>query len=182
VTITQVPNNTPPEKDDATSGEQSFLDYAATMPETAGGFLDAAEPSPSHTASGDADDNGFLGTAGSGEPVPVRKRVNVTKKVRRAMNRFKTKISDVPILWFHQQAKSHPEWELDDDEKELIKDSVETVFDVLDIEVEIQPLSWTLTSIWWVLSYPLLAFVFLFLTKKSLTMQADQEENDAAIQ
>jgi hypothetical protein len=94
------------------------------------------------------------------------------------MNRLKTKTANVPIMWFHAQAKEHPEWELDADERDMLKDAVETVFEVLDIEIEIEPLSWTLTSVWWVISYPILAFVFLFLTKKSLTMDKEQPENE----
>lgn len=154
---------------------ESFDSFAATLPESASGFLDA-EPSASRSVEGEEGgtllDGGGLGTSGDYVP-PERKRVNVTKKVRRAMNRFKTKVADVPILWFHQQAKNNPEWELDKEEQELIKDSIETVFEVLDIEVEIQPLSWTLQSVWWVLSYPILAFVFLFLVKKSKTIERE---------
>ncbi|HEY1247500.1 MAG TPA: hypothetical protein VGE97_00800 [Nitrososphaera sp.] len=155
---------------------ENFESFASSLPESASGFLDA-EPIASN---GNKDEEGgaFLdGSSGAGMPSsgdyapPDRKRVNVTKKVRRAMNKFKTRIADVPILWFHQQAKDNPEWELDKEEQELIKDSIETVFDVLDIEVEIQPLSWTLQSVWWVLSYPILAFVFLFLVKKSKTIE-----------
>jgi hypothetical protein len=154
-------------------GTETFDSFAASMPETASGFLDAALPRASDDSVKDGGGGDFFGSAGSEEttPAPERKRVNVTKKVRKAMDRFKVKVANVPIMWFHSQAKSNPEWELDADEKAMLKDAVETVFDVLDIGVEIEPLSWTLTSVWWVLSYPVLAFVFLFLTKKSLTMQ-----------
>jgi hypothetical protein len=174
MTVTPQDNNNqvmPPIIEDQDTAE-TFDSFAATLPESASGFLDA-EPNASH---GDRGEEGgtFLdstaGPSGADYVPPERKRVNVTKKVRRAMNRFKTKVADIPILWFHSQAKANPEWELDKEEQELIKDSIETVFDVLDIEVEIQPLSWTLQSVWWVLSYPILAFVFLFLVKKSKTI------------
>lgn len=176
--ITNVPDDLPnitPLPDD---GEPSFEEMAASMPETAQGFLDAVlPPSVPTTGVGDAGggDDDFLGDATDAPPRP-RKRVDVTKKMRKAMNRLKGKVSNVPIMWFHTQAKEHPEWELDDDEKDLLKDAIDTVFEVLDIEVEIEPLSLVLTSIWWVVSYPVLAFLFLFLTKKSLTTDKDHEE------
>jgi hypothetical protein len=166
-------------QDDNQPDKSEFLEFAETMPETAEGFLDTPPivNRPSGVQTVDNDSGGILDDTGSPpnstyQP-PTRKRVNVTKKVRRAMDRLKKKMSALPIMWFHQQARNNPEWELDADEKELIRDSVETVFEVLDIEIEIEPLSWTLQSVWWVLSYPFLAFLFLFLTKKSATMQAD---------
>lgn len=96
------------------------------------------------------------------------------------MDRLKKKTANLPILWFHNQAKLNPEWELDKEEKELITDAIETVFDVLDIGIEIEPLSITLTSIWWVISYPLVAFGFLFMSKKSLIMEKEQQDDDTA--
>jgi len=157
---------------------RSFEELASSMPETAQGFLADALPPSNDSQTGEGS---LLATTGTGdEPTPA-KRVNVSKKMQKAMKKFKSKVADVPIMWFHQQAKQNPEWELDDDERELLTDAIETVFEVLDIEVEIQPLSWKLTSIYWVISYPILAFVFLFLTKKSVTMQKEQEAmNDNA--
>lgn len=158
-----------------TTGETTFDELAAAMPETAQGFLDV--PLPPSGASEDSGGGGGILDSDTGDtPPPERKKVNVSKSVRRAMNRFKGKAANVPIMWFHQQAKGNPTWELDDEEKELLTESIKTVFDVLDVEVEIQPLSWTLTSVWWVLGYPFLAFAFLFLTKKSLVMEAEQRE------
>lgn len=170
--ITSLPDDqpiTPPLVDDA---EQTFESFAATMPETASGFLDCpvvVTPSP-------IEDAGFMDTSSAGDVSAPRKSVNVSKKIRKAMNKFKGKVANVPIMWFHAQAVANdqPAWELDKDEQELITDSIDTVFEVLDVNFEIEPLSWTLTSIWWVISYPLLAFTFLFLTKKSLLMEKEQ--------
>lgn len=168
--ITPVPDDTQPSILD---NEPTFEELAAAMPETAQGFLDAPT-APSHAGVGDAGPSDDALTS-SDAPSAPRKSVNVSKKVRKAMNKFKGKVADVPIMWFHDQAKDHPEWELDADERELLTDSIETVFDVLDIQFEIDPLSYTLTSIWWVISYPLLAFTFLFLTKKARTIDKEQE-------
>lgn len=163
-----------PQPDDS-EDKSAFFDFAATMPETADGFL--GTPNPVAGGSETGEEGG--GVAGTPAP-PERKKVNVSKKVQRAMNKFRKKAADVPIMWFHQQAKNRPEWELDDEEKDLLKDAVDTVFEVLDVQIEIEPLSWTLTSVWWVISYPILAFVFLFLTKKSQTLEKEKEEQQAA--
>lgn len=176
MTITEIPD--PNDQQPTPPSATEFDDFAATMPETAQGFLDATlPPEPTNSVEdGLTGGDGFL-DASSGEPVtPARKRVNVTKKMRKAMNRLKTRVANIPIMWFHTQAKQNPEWELDAEEQAMMTDAIETVFDVLDIEVEIEPLSWTLTSVWWVVSYPLLAFVFLFLTKKSVIMDKEKDE------
>ena len=173
MTVTPQDDNqvTPPIIADEEASE-TFDSFASTLPESASGFLDAGSVTSAKDEEGGTFlDGSMAGASETGYVPPERKRVNVTKKVRRAMNRFRTKIADIPILWFHNQAKENPEWELDKEEQELIKDSIETVFEVLDIEVEIQPLSWTLQSVWWVLSDPILAFTFLFLVKKSKTIE-----------
>jgi hypothetical protein len=175
VTVTPVPDNQPPVQ---TDDEQTFEQYAETMPETAQGFLDAALPQvPPDNGVGDV---GFLDESSTmtDDSSTPRKKVNVSKKIRKAMSKFKGKVASVPILWFHNQAKDNPEWELDKDEQELLTDSIETVFEVLDVNFEIEPLSWTLTSVWWVVSYPLLAFLFLFLTKKSMTMDKNKQTEE----
>lgn len=152
---------------------QTFEQLAEQMPETAQGFLDSVQQEADRV--GSADDGGSLiGEITAPAPDEQRRKVNVSKKVRKAMNRLKGKVAEVPIMWFHTQAKANPEWELDNDEKEMLTDAISTVFDVLDIEFEIEPLTWTLTSIWWVIGYPVLAFAFLFLSKKSLTIDKEQ--------
>jgi hypothetical protein len=173
VTVQPDPDNTPILGSITDDQTETFESYAAQLPETAQGFLDdAVRTSPENVGAPLVDALNPETDAST----TLRKRVNVTKKVRKAMNRFKSKLADIPIMWFHTQAKGNAAWELDDEERELIKDSVDTVFDVLDVEVEIEPLSWTLTSVWWVISYPILAFAFLFLTKKSMVIEANKQD------
>lgn len=175
MTVTNVPDDPNAQPSILEDDAPTFESYAATMPETASGFLDAALP---QVTTDSVEDDRYPGALTSSDAPAPRKSVNVSKKVRKAMNKFKGKVADVPIMWFHTQAKDDLAWELDADEKELITDSIETVFDVLDISFEIEPLSYTLTSIWWVISYPLLAFTFLFLTKKSLTVEKDKQAEE----
>lgn len=173
MTITNVPDEQQPQSPFTMDEGETFQDVAAAMPETAQGFLDAALPQAVPGASSDADTTETLLSESGVSTVPKR-TVKLSKKMRKSMEKLKAKTADLPIMWFHTKAKGHPEWELDDEEKELMTDAITTVFDVLDIEVEIEPLSWTLTSIWWVLSYPVVAFAFLFLSKKSLVMESEK--------
>lgn len=163
--------------------EPTFESLADAMPETASGFVDgtfkaSASVDDVEKDGGDSllDDTSLLssndGPIGS-LPSP-RKQVNVSKQMKKAMKKFKSKAANVPIMWFHAQAKNNPEWELDDDEKEMLQDAIDICFEVLDIDILIEPLNITLTSIWWIVSYPLLAFLFLFLTKKSWVMESEK--------
>lgn len=178
VTVTELPEQ--PEQPVVTPFEDdvTFDQFAATMPETAQGFLDAALPQA--TTAHSAEDAGFLGSdavTSDAAPAP-RKTINISKKMKKSMQKFRNKIAAAPINWFHAQAKGNPEWELDDDEKELMQDSIGTVLDILEIEFVVEPLSWTLTSVWWVISYPVFAFAFLFLTKKSLIINKERAKQE----
>lgn len=164
---TQDENTLPPAP--PVEGEETFEQFADTLPDTAQGFLESvqADSQPS-----------LLDSAIAEEAVQEKKTktVKMSKKMKKAMDKLKSKSANLPILWFHQQAKVNPEWELDEEEKELITDSIETVFELLDINIEIMPWEMTLTSIWWVVGYPVLAFVFLFLTKKSMIIDRENQE------
>lgn len=176
-----VPDNTtqPPPLVNGEPTEPTFDDLAQQMPETAYGFLDDATPSPSLPGVDDATGS-FLDDASSStdEPVPPtpRKRKSL-KKLQKALERFQDRLSKWPIAYFSAQAVDHPEWKLSPDEEELIKDSVETVFEVLDVGVDIEPISYTITSVYWVLLYPFAAFAFLFLIKKQASMEKEQQDN-----
>jgi len=168
--------NPEPEDDKA-----SFFEFAETLPETAEGFLsDGASPSGNESILEAGTQVGGSGgvqeQSTTSAPERERKTIELSKKMRKTMNKFKGKAAEFPIMWFHQKAKTRPEWELDKEEEDLLKDSISTVFDILDIEVQIQPLTWTLQSIWWVIGYPILAFIFLFLTKKNASMEKDKAD------
>lgn len=183
MTIQQVPDDNQRIIDQSTeglhiTGEDSFESFGASLPSDARSFLDDAAQQPAATS---GSEGSFLADASNApvEPTPAerrQKRVNVSRKWKKAMDRLKGKAAILPIAWFNNQAKSVPEWALDDDEQEMIKESISTVFEVLDIEIAIEPLSWTLTSVWWVVAYPVLVFTFLFLSKKSMVMDKEQKE------
>lgn len=163
-------NNDTPVFDTGQPTFETFEDFAATMPSTESGFLDST-PISSVAAVTDPG-----GVSYASDTPPERKTVKMSKNMKKAMGKFRKKIAEFPIAWFHQQAKGNPEWELDEDEKDMLTDSIGTVLELLDVEFMIEPLNIQLTSIWWVIAYPILTFVFLFLTKKSLTMDREQQQ------
>lgn len=185
MTIKQIPDDqTPaaiPADDEGlhVSGSQSFEEFGASLPVDANSFLSDATPSAS-VEHGSGEGVSLLDSATAqpeGEVITSKaKRIKLSRKMQKAMDKLKAKTSKLPIMYFHNKAKKNPEWELDDDEKEIIEDAFFTVFEVLDIEIQIEPLNITLQSIWWILSYPMLAFVFLFLTKKSAVIERENAE------
>lgn len=149
--------------------------FASSLPEDSD-FLAGITAPPS--ASGNGVERAFA-TAGNEGPTPqerAKKRVKMSRKMQKMMDGFRDQVADIPIMWFHNMAKDNPEWELDEKETEFLKDAFGVVFEVLDISIEIEALNLTLTSIWWVVSYPFAAFLFLFLTHKAKVVENNQEE------
>ena len=141
------------------------------------GFLDS-DDAPTFNIGTDANANAFLPSEPPAQLVEraTRKRVKMSKAMRKTMDGLKDKVADLPIMWFHDQAVEHPEWALDEKEQAWLRESINSVFEVLDIDVEIQPISMQLTSIWWVLGYPFVTFLFLFLIKKGKTLQQEGDK------
>lgn len=154
--------------------------FPANVPDNTFDFLgreDATDPAVAIPGNG-ADGGIFGSPSDAADSAPKKKRVAMSRKMKKSMDKLKTKVANIPIMWFHAQASEHPEWELDEDEKDLLTDSIETVFEVLDIGFEIEPISATLTSIWWIVAYPFAAFLFLFFTKKSQIEQKQPQDGE----
>jgi len=122
----------------------------------------SGEPSPILSSPEDAESGGVV----AGDAAPPRKRIQMSKKMKKSMDKFMRQIAEMPALYFTNMAASNREWALDDDEKELLTDSVSMVFEILDVGFEIEPLSLKLTSIWWIISYPFIVFGYIFFNKK----------------
>jgi hypothetical protein len=92
----------------------------------------------------------------------------MSRKMKATMERFQGMFTDGITGWFHQQAtvSGHPEWDLEEKDKELIGDSISFVMDAFNIEFDFQTVDLTLSSVWWVLAYPICAFGIVFLNKK----------------
>jgi hypothetical protein len=155
----------------------STSSFAASLPDDAETFLaDAALP----VSSEDAESAGAsFPSEGYGAPTASErktKRIKISKKMKKSMDKIRGVGSDALVMWFHDQAKEQPEWELDEKEEEWLRDSMETVFEVLDIELQIEPITATLTSIWWVIAYPFCTFAFLFFTKKAKIVKPEEPQ------
>lgn len=151
------------------AGEESFDSYAESLPDN---VQDLVNPPPTE------DEIAEERQAATEKEVKVA-RVAMSKKMKKKMEAFKSKLSETfPSLFFHSMAVKHeqPEWELTSDEKESIKDSIDTVLEILDIEFAFQPISLQLTSIWWVVCYPIIVFGFIFISKSTELKKDDKEK------
>jgi hypothetical protein len=95
--------------------------------------------------------------------------------MKKAMDKLKNQIAEYPSLYFRAKAKRYPEWALEDEEIDLISDSVKFALEILDIEFQIEALSITLTSIWWVIAYPVAVIGGIWMTKRSNVATAHPE-------
>jgi hypothetical protein len=104
----------------------------------------------------------------------------MSRKMKATMERFQGMLTDGISGWFHQQAtvSGHPEWDLDDKDKDLIGDSIDFVAQAFNLEFDFETVELKLTSIWWVFLYPLCAFGIVFLNKKgAVDRKVAQSEN-----
>lgn len=150
-------------------GEDSFDSFASKLPSDASSGFDAAQ-----TASTGAYPE--AGETVDATDTPAARRMQMPKKMRAEMRKLKKKIAEeLPELFFNRRAEQldQPEWKLTTDEKDAISDSINMVLEVLDIEFAIEPLSMTLTSIWWVIAYPIVVILGIFMLKQSEIMKKE---------
>ena len=164
VRITDDPNDDPlfPSSSAVIAGGKSFEEFGDSLPEDATAGFAFNEPT--------SDD---LGNAtgvmeGADEAAPRRKVIKMSKQMKKAVEKFKDKVASFPTLYFSSLAQREPEWALTSEETEMIKDSISLAFEMLDIEFAFEPLNITLTSVWWIIAYPFVAFGFIFFSKKAL--------------
>jgi hypothetical protein len=154
----------------AVTGGQSFESFADTLPESGTGF-----EIEQNVALPDDGEGSIIGNGPS--PDEVKKmRIKMSKQMKKAMDKLKKSIAVYPKMYFSNKAKRHPEWALDEDEEALITDSITFALDILDIEFEIEALHITLTSIWWVIAYPISVIGMVFLSHSSAVKEAHPED------
>jgi hypothetical protein len=163
----RIMDDAPLEEGTSITGGQTFEEFANTMPDDASSGFGAVQPIPS------SDDEGTQVINGD---TPARKSIKMSKKMKAAMKKIQEKVCSFPILYFSNKAKIHPEWALDEDEKEIVTDSLSFVFDILNIEFQIEQLNLTLESIWWVIAYPICAIGMIFLSHKAVVDALHSEE------
>lgn len=159
------------------SGGQTFEEFAADMPESSRSGFGVVSPSQDGP-NNDTNEEGFGVMTSDPEPTPEKKQLKMSKKMKAAMKKIEDKVCSFPSLYFRNKALVHPEWKLDEDEEDIIKDSLSFVFQVLNIEFMIEGLDITLTSIWWVLAYPILAIGMIFVSHKTAADAAHPKEEE----
>jgi hypothetical protein len=105
-------------------------------------------------------------------------RKKLSRKMKATMEQFRGMFTDGIAAWFTNQAiaTGHPEWSLEAKDTALIADSVGFVMDVLDIDIDIEPIDVEITSPWWTLLYPMAAFGIVFFRRQSTVKQKYPEE------
>jgi hypothetical protein len=150
------------------------LPFAGELPEDANDLLTPAPEQP-HVPFDEPiadDDHDFAAK---------ERRVKVIKfsaKLKKTMKQMEAATANVPIAWFDNMAKEHPEWALDDKEKNLLQGSIEMAFEALDIDFAIEPWTYTLSSIWWLLGAPIAVIIFLFVSKKAKLSTTETKEEE----
>lgn len=103
------------------------------------------------------------------------------KKFNAKLNRMKKAVAEkLPQALGKAVEDKGPEWLLDKDDTEILSESIENCFDILDIDFKITPYSATLTNPLWVLILPLLACILVFAPKAAKAARKEQNENPAS--
>jgi hypothetical protein len=136
-------------------GGKTLDELEASLPDDASHGFDAM---PSFTVDQNGDPMDGIGVMSGDLQSTTQekkvKRIKMSASMRKAMKKLKERIGRFPAIWFEQKALQHPEWALSKDEEDTISESVNFALELLDIEFMIEPVSMTLTSIWWVIAYP----------------------------
>lgn len=158
-------------------GGRNMDDLERELPDNVSGFS-SFERLDAETAP-DIDDAG-LGVI-SGDPLSTpqekkKKKLQMTREMKKAMKKLKERIGKFPALWFATKAEKHPEWRLNQEEEEIISESIGFVMEILDIEFMIEPINVTLTSIWWIIAYPFCTIGLIWFSHHDAVKLAHPEE------
>lgn len=106
------------------------------------------------------------------------KKEAMARKFSAKLNKFKEKVSARLADGVNLIAKDKgPEWEITEDDRELLGESIENCFEILDVDFQIRPLTKTLENPLWVLALPIIALVMIFLPKV-MRAAAQKKEDD----
>lgn len=156
----------------AESSEGSFDSFAATLPET------EADIPPSSGAA--------AATPGPTPQTTTVKTDAAAKKLAAKAAKLKREIATaLPRAVEQALLRKGPTWAMSKEQKEMLTDSIESVFDVLDVQFQIQQYNVELKSRIWVFLYPvavLLAILGLIAAKNTDTeteKEKDKSETEA---
>lgn len=87
----------------------------------------------------------------------------VAKRMSGKLNKFKKNLADkIPKVLNKAIKDKGPEWQLDAEDSELLAESVENCFEILDLEFRITPISMVLQNPLWVLLLPATVLLLIF--------------------
>jgi hypothetical protein len=139
----------------------------------------------------------FLGEADSGEPARDNaKTPQVTpgppspeklaeiktdaaaKKLNAKMSKIKRQFAEkIPQMLNAALLAKGPEWTMDQGDMDMVTESVESCFDMLEINFQIAPIGATLKNPLWVLIYPLVVLCAIFIVKAVKNAPENQAES-----
>ena len=108
---------------------------------------------------------------GVSQPTAEEKTVAIktdaaARKLSAKFNKFKKQLSDKIPQAFNSAIKDKgDEWQMDAAEQEMLSESIENCFEILDIEFKIAPINKQLSNPLWVLILPALVLLLIFGTK-----------------
>lgn len=85
------------------------------------------------------------------------------RKLSAKFNKFKKNLSDkIPQAINNALKDQGPEWQMETSDMEMLSESVENCFEILDIEFKIAPINKQLSNPLWVLLLPLMVLLLIF--------------------
>lgn len=105
----------------------------------------------------------------------------VARRMSGKLNKFKKNLAEkIPKVLNKAIKDKGPEWQLDTEDSELLAESVENCFEILDLEFRITPISLVLQNPLWVLLLPLTVLLLIFSGKTIQNRPKAPEEAKAA--
>ena len=142
---------------DSEQGRMQFLAEAGSVPDLPTGQATDGQGEPKPTGT---------------EETPARtttelKTDAVAKRFSGKLNKMKKALAEkVPRALNEAIKDKGPEWQLTTDDSEMLTESVENCFEILDIDFRITPFSTVLSNPLWVLLLPVIVLIAIFLPKQ----------------
>lgn len=141
---------------DSEQGRIQFLSEAGKVPDLPIGQATEGQDESKTTATGEP----------APKPTTELKTDAVAKRFSGKLNKMKKALAEkVPRVLNEAIKDKGPEWQLGTDDSEMLAESIENCFEVLDIDFRITPFQTVLTNPLWVLLLPLLVLIAIFVPK-----------------
>lgn len=161
---------TPGEGEQVPGVEADFSSFANDLPDSENGAPATASPA---------------GPTDQAAPPPATfskvKTDAASQRLTKKMEKVKRQLAEaLPRAVDVFTADKGPEWKLDDSQRDMLTDAVESVFDMLDVSFEIQQFNVQLRSRFWIFLYPLTVLIMIFATKAARAPKQETEPEQVA--